>query len=353
MRETAHMDGLALSGEPVRTERLLLAALCQGLLGETAGKAVRRRLAATRFSAPEHEIIFRAIEKAPSGKPETLRESLAGALTRQGFPDLDLDALFEGKGVSERELPALFARLQPKVAPEEGRRGEVRVDVANDSGERRRLLMAAADIAVVPVMVAWLIGHEHKPGVPEVAAALFAWLYISFRVSGDTWRTVGIRLDNLRAAARPALAVFGLCGVMLFIVGFALRRVLPQDFSPLDPVFEWHRLWVYSVSACFQQFALNSLLTNRLLKLTPRRSVAVIWASAIFAFLHWPNPVLVPLAFAGGMITTWLFARQRNLIPLIIAHVALGTLLWWTFPFSWHHGMRVGPAFHEFDPSQP
>jgi membrane protease YdiL (CAAX protease family) len=353
MPETAPMDDVALSGEAIRTERLLLAALCQGSLGDAAGKAVRRRLGATRFAAPEHEIIFRALEKVPSGKREGVRESLAGALTRQGFPDLDLDALFDGSGASEKDLPGLFARLQPKPAPAEARPAAAGVSAPSAPSDRRRLLFAAADIAVVPVTVAWLIGHEHQPTVPYVATALFGWLYVSFRVSGDTWRSIGIRFDNLRAASRPALIIFGLCGVMLLVTGFALRRILPQDFSPHDPVFEWHRLWVYSLSACLQQWALNSLLTNRLLSLTPRRSVAVVWASVIFASLHWPNPVLVPLALVAGMITTWLFARQRNLIPLIIAHATLGMLLWWTFPFSWHHGMRVGPAFHEFRPDLP
>lgn len=353
MPETARVDDLALSSESVRTERLLLAALCQGSLGKASDSAVRQRLRATQFAAPEHEIIFRAVEKMPSGSHEAVRESLAGALTRQGFPDLDLDVLFDGNGASEKDLPGLFARLRPKIALAETGRAEARGGAANASSDRKKLLLAAADIAVVPITVAWLMGHEHHPAVPYVAGALFAWLYMSVRVSGDTWRTIGVRLDNLRAAARPALIIFGLCGMMLLAAGFILRRILPQDFSPNDPVFEWRRLWVYSVSACFQQWALNSLLMNRLLKLTTRRSVAVIWASVIFAFLHWPNPVLVPLALVAGMITTWLFSRQRNLIPLIVAHAALGMLLWWTFPFSWHHGMRVGPAFHEFDPNQP
>jgi hypothetical protein len=45
---------------------------------------------------------------------------------------------------------------------------------------------------------------------------------------------------------------------------------------------------------------------------------------------------------------TWLFARERNIIPLAIGQAILGMLVWWAFPIAWHHGMRVGPGFYNF-----
>jgi len=77
-------------------------------------------------------------------------------------------------------------------------------------------------------------------------------------------------------------------------------------------------------------------------------AVASLLAGTIFAALHWPNPLLIPLTFIGGATMAWFFARERNIIPLAIGQGILGTLVWWAFPVAWHHGMRVGPVFYTF-----
>jgi hypothetical protein len=45
---------------------------------------------------------------------------------------------------------------------------------------------------------------------------------------------------------------------------------------------------------------------------------------------------------------SWLFSRERNILPLTVGQAILGTLVWWVFPVAWHHGMRVGPGFYSF-----
>ena len=99
-----------------------------------------------------------------------------------------------------------------------------------------------------------------------------------------------------------------------------------------------------------QQVGLNSYLTNRLLGATGSPASAALLAGTIFALIHWPNPVLIPLTFIGGTAMAWLFARERNIIPLAIGQGILGTLVWWAFPVTWHHAMRVGPGFYHFHP---
>jgi hypothetical protein len=42
----------------------------------------------------------------------------------------------------------------------------------------------------------------------------------------------------------------------------------------------------------------------------------------------------------------WLFLRERNIIPLAIMQVLLGTIAWWSFPVAWHHHLRVGPGYY-------
>jgi len=99
-----------------------------------------------------------------------------------------------------------------------------------------------------------------------------------------------------------------------------------------------------------QQVALNSHVTNRFLETSLSRVRVALLVGTLFAALHWPNPVLVPLTGIGGSVMAWLFARERNILPLAVAQGILGTLVWWAFPVAWHHAMRVGPGFYHFHP---
>ena len=47
---------------------------------------------------------------------------------------------------------------------------------------------------------------------------------------------------------------------------------------------------------------------------------------------------------------SWLFVRERNILPLALGQSILGTLVWWAVPVAWHHAMRVGPGFYHFHP---
>jgi hypothetical protein len=60
--------------------------------------------------------------------------------------------------------------------------------------------------------------------------------------------------------------------------------------------------------------------------------------------------VLVPLTFIGGTVLCSLFARDRNILPLVLGQAILGGLVWWAFPLAWHHSMRVGPGYHIYIP---
>jgi membrane protease YdiL (CAAX protease family) len=93
---------------------------------------------------------------------------------------------------------------------------------------------------------------------------------------------------------------------------------------------------------------LNSYVTNRLFASTESPVLTSLIAGTIFAALHWPNPVLVPLTWIGGIAMSSLFVSERNILPLILGQGILGTLVWWTFPVAWHHAMRVGPGFCHF-----
>lgn len=170
------------------------------------------------------------------------------------------------------------------------------------------------------------------------------WLVASFLLRRDTPKTMGWRGDNLWAATRKAWVFFAaasavVCGVGLFL---GMLQRLPTH------LIEPRRFVGYLAFCVLQQVGLNSFLTNRLLGAFEKPVPAALVAGVLFAALHWPNPVLVPLTFVGGTAIAWLFARERNILPLALGQAILGALVWWAFPLAWHHSMRVGPGYLTF-----
>jgi len=95
----------------IAAERQLLAALCQGSLDEERREELLRRLDKHTFATPDHEVVFRALRKLPTIKPERVRETLAATVTRMGFPDADLNIYFERHAPVEENLADLLREL--------------------------------------------------------------------------------------------------------------------------------------------------------------------------------------------------------------------------------------------------
>ncbi|HEV2305578.1 MAG TPA: CPBP family intramembrane glutamic endopeptidase [Candidatus Acidoferrales bacterium] len=202
-------------------------------------------------------------------------------------------------------------------------------------------LLSLVDVIGIPIFVLLFIWKLQF--IAHVSWIVFPiWLGASFLLHRDTPKTLGWRADNLWAATKWAFVAFVIMAALLIATGFALGqpRKLPPNFSAPS------RLWAYFAFCLLQQVALNSLLTNRLLSLLHRDWIAALFASLIFAACHWPNPVLVPLTFIGGIVLAWLFARRRNILPLALIQAVLGSIAWWSFPIAWHHNLRVGPGYY-------
>jgi hypothetical protein len=172
------------------------------------------------------------------------------------------------------------------------------------------------------------------------------WLAASFALHRDTPKTLGWRADNFWNAAKRSALVF-----VPFIIGLCfVGLVLGGLHRPFNHLLIPKHFFGYMAFCLLQQVGLNSYVTNRLFAATDSPARASLIAGTIFAALHWPNPVLVPLTWIGGIAMSWLFARERNILPLTLGQAILGTLVWWAFPVAWHHAMRVGPGFYHFHP---
>ncbi len=191
--------------------------------------------------------------------------------------------------------------------------------------------------------VGWYIWRlqAHAPWTWWIIAC---WLVISFIARRDTPKTLGWRADNLWRATKRAAVFYAISSLLICITGLFLGMLhrLPEHL--IDP----RRFWSYLSFCVLQQVGLNSMVTNRLLAAFQNSLRAALVAGAIFGALHWPNPVLVPLTFLGGIAMAWLFATERNILPLALGQAILGALVWWAFPLPWHHSMRVGPGYRQF-----
>ena len=179
---------------------------------------------------------------------------------------------------------------------------------------------------------------------PRSWAIFPVWLIVSILVHRDTPKTLGWRADNLWPATRQGLIMFAAFVAAVCMAGLFLGALhhLPEH------LIDRRRFLGYFSFCLLQQVAVNSYLMNRLLYSVENPIISALLASAIFAALHWPNPVLVPVTLIGGFGMCLLFARQRNILPLTLGQAILGGLVWWAFPAAWHHAMRVGPGYYSF-----
>jgi len=193
--------------------------------------------------------------------------------------------------------------------------------------------------------IAWYIWRL-QVGYPLSWIVFPLWLLASIALHLDTPGTLGWRADNLWPATRQGLKIFA--SFVILVCAAALWFGAYHRFAL--QLTQAKRFFGYFAFCLLQQVALNSYLTNRLLYAFEQPRVTAVAAGAIFAAMHWPNPVLVPLTFLAGTAMSWLFSQERNIIPLALGQAILGTLVWWAFPAAWHHGMRVGPGYYSFHP---
>lgn len=162
--------------------------------------------------------------------------------------------------------------------------------------------------------------------------------------AGEGPADLGIRIDNLGAAARDALLATLAIGLLLAGAGALLGSL---DFPPL-PL--WPRTLRDGVIwGLMQQYGLLCVFYRRFSELLPRYRVAPLWAaSAVFSLLHLPNPFLTLATLGAGALSCWLYRRRQNLLVLGVMHGFVSFLIVHTLHDTITMGMRVGPGFFRF-----
>jgi hypothetical protein len=106
------MDEARRHVRAVEIERKLLAALCSRALDYPTRAAILDALRAYTFANPDHDVIFSALAKIPPAASEHIRETLGAQLTRLGFPDIDVNPIFELEPPSTEKIEALLRQLR-------------------------------------------------------------------------------------------------------------------------------------------------------------------------------------------------------------------------------------------------
>jgi hypothetical protein len=138
-----------------------------------------------------------------------------------------------------------------------------------------------ADVILLPAFILWFIWRLQFTA-RWTWIVFVVWLGASFALHGDTPKTLGWRADNLAAAARQALAIFGVMAGALVLIGLALAA----HAHPMAAQISWRRVWAYFAFCVLQQVAVNSLLQNRMLSVVRNEWNAAGLTGLIFAACH-------------------------------------------------------------------
>lgn len=177
--------------------------------------------------------------------------------------------------------------------------------------------------------------------------AALGWVAATTALRFPGWTAMGLREKGLLPSLWIVAAALGLTAAGLAAGG--LFHSVHQSVA-LGAVTR--RYWTYAVWALVQEFLLLDFFLLRLCRVLPGSAVAVGVLAVLFAVVHIPNPVLVPLVLLWGIIAGALFLRYRNLYTLALAHAILGICVAIAVPAAADHQMRVGLGYLTYRPHQ-
>ncbi len=135
----------------------------------------------------------------------------------------------------------------------------------------------------------------------------------------------------------------------------AVSMFVAAKFGTLHPLYkgDFKHVAGYVLWTIYQQFLLQDLFMDRLLRLVSSPASAVTLAGTLFALAHLPNLVLSAATLAWGIICCALFRRYHNLWMLGLAQGLLGLCFAICVPESLHHHLRVGLGYLRYHSVQP
>jgi hypothetical protein len=144
---------------------------------------------------------------------------------------------------------------------------------------------------------------------------------------------LGLRLGNWRRSVVEGLTASGALFSLLVLLKWFFVRYNPEFYG--KPVLKWtawdHWLPLYVLVAPAQELLTRGFLQASIERLLPSKSgtaIAIMLASAQFGVMHLHYSFrMAVIAGIGSLVFGSMFARQRTLIGVSIAHLILGALI--------------------------
>lgn len=198
----------------------------------------------------------------------------------------------------------------------------------------------ASSILIAEWILAAMVGRSKFVVAIPIALAFIFMIY-SHRLRGETLRDLGFRFDNFLPAVRllllPMLLTAGVC----LLVGWWVAAEI--DF------LRWHsgrpilgQLLLGFGWGLVQQYVLQSFINRRAQIVRGPGWLSILLVALVFGGLHLPNPWLMVVTFAGGVIWAAAYQRAPNIFALAVSHSIMTWVLVSTLPASALNHLRIG-----------
>jgi membrane protease YdiL (CAAX protease family) len=203
---------------------------------------------------------------------------------------------------------------------------------------RRIAIAEITAMAVLLLSYIW-IWQGAFPGDFWVVLALYLGIGFSSHLRrGESFRDIGLRLDNFGRAARSAVRIIGPLILIPPVVGLLMGTLRPVPLQEVPFGLAYGIAW-----GTLQQYGLACFFFRRAVEVFPGKWPPMVAAASLFALFHLPNPFLTAVTLVAGTLGCWIYRRTPNLWVLGIAHGLLSASISRSLPLDLTLGMRVGP----------
>jgi len=181
--------------------------------------------------------------------------------------------------------------------------------------------------------------------------ALFALLLVVWNVrftKHSVWVQFPLK-DDLRTRVRRSYTLAGIFTIPVILAFAAIGLTLGyREFGwegARTRLSNWHlppAFLLYLPWALLQQFLFQFYLLGRLLSLLPA-PVAIFATGMAYSLVHLPEVGVALAAAPAGIFWTFLYCRNRILLPLGLSHALLGSTLYY-----WVYGRDLFLVWKEF-----
>jgi len=206
-------------------------------------------------------------------------------------------------------------------------------------------IVSVLSSVVVAEWVVFSVGGGSNLLLAVPVAMLFAFMFVSHRLRGETARDIGFRLDNFARALRLLAVPTLVAALFLIVVGWFASSVSFTRWGGGQSIFGVPALGVFW--GLLQQYALQGFINRRAQAVWGRGWKSILLVALVFGALHLPNPWLTLATFAGGLLWAYVYQRVPNLYALGLAHGLMTWVLISTVPPAALYNLRVGFKFFQ------